>query len=166
MIDNLSFSQFANQFHSDTACLEEIRKIRYPEGIICKSCKRITKHYKIKNRLAYSCTLCRRHTYPLATTIFEKSSTPLRLWFYALFLMMHTKGNVTAVQLQKELGVTYKTAWRIRSLIKKEMLYDLDALYASGNTDSQSSKVHKWVFFKHFEIAVIEKEDYESATEA
>lgn len=168
MLQDLTFSQFTKQFKNDTACLEEIRKMRYPEGIPCKGCQRITKHYRVKNRLAYGCTICRNHTFPLITTIFEKSSTPLRLWFYALFLMTYTRGNITAVQLQKELKVTYKTAWRIKKLIKKQMLYDLEELYTpvSSPTNAQVSKIHKWVFFKHFEIAVIEKDDDESATEA
>jgi transposase len=154
----LSFSQFARQFHNNTICLEEIKRLKYPKGIICTSCRKITRHYRIKNRLAYGCIACRSHTYPLANTIFEKSSTPLRIWFFALFLMTHARGEISALQLQKELEVTYKTAWRMKRLIKKQMMYDLDELYPMSE-DSQVSKVHKWVFFKHFEIAVIEKEE-------
>lgn len=157
MSSNLSFSQFAKQFHNNTTCLEEIRRRKYPKGIVCSSCRRITSHYRIKNRPAYGCIVCRRHTYPLSDTIFEKSSTPLRLWFFALFLMANARGDISALQLKSELGVTYKTAWRMKKLIKKHMLYGLDELYPTE--DAQISKVHKWVFFKHFEIEVVEKEE-------
>lgn len=159
-MQELTFSQFVKRFHNDTACLEEIRKIRYPEGIFCTNCNRITKHYRIINRPAYGCILCRKHTYPLVTTVFEKSSTPLRLWFYAIFLMTHTRGTISSIQLQKELGVTYKTAWRIKKRVS-EQLFDIDDLYlvTKDNHTTPLSKVHKWVFFKHFEIAVIEKDE-------
>lgn len=158
MVDG-AFSQFVKDFPNDTACLEEVRKMKYPEGIICRTCKKRTKHYRIKNRLAYGCVVCRRHTFPLTTTIFEKSSTSLRLWFYALFLMTHTRGSLTVIQLQHELGVTYKTAWRMKTLIKKQMLSNMDDLYAPLLSEDAQISVRKWTFFKHFEIAVIEQED-------
>lgn len=98
--------------------------------------------------------------YPLAGTIFEKSSTPLRLWFYALFLMTHTRGRITIKQLQRELGVTYKTAWRMQKRIHKLMALNNGDLLATTEEDETGIKqVHKWVFFKRFEISVVEKQD-------
>ena len=152
MAQEMSFSQFARQFHNNDTCLEEIKRMRYPKGISCLSCKEITNHYRIKNRPTFACVVCRKQTHPLTQTIFEKSSTSLRLWFYALFLMTYTKGTISALQLQKEVGVTYKTAWRMKHLINEHLV---DAY----ENDPEVSKVHKWVFFKHFEIAVIEKDE-------
>lgn len=88
--------------------------------------------------------------YPLSGTIFEKSTTPLRLWFYALFLMTQTEGKISAKQLQRQLGVTYKTAWRIRTLLAKNN----EDILAGMN---EQEKVHKWFFFNKFEFKVAEK---------
>ena len=102
MDQNFPLSELVKLFPSDESCLDEIKKLRYPKGIYCGLCRKITKHYKIRNRTAYSCELCRNHVYPLSGTIFEKSATPLRLWFYAMFLMTHTRGKISARKLQKE----------------------------------------------------------------
>src|SRR5438105_4573391 len=100
-----TFSEFSSRFPTDESCLEEIKRHRYPKGVYCRKCRKTTKHYRIKDRSAYSCTYCRRHIFPLAGTLFEKSSTPLRTWFFALFLMTHTRASISKKQLQRELGV-------------------------------------------------------------
>ena len=148
------FSQFCSYYTDDTSCLEEIVKMRYPHGIYCSICKKITKHYKITNRTAYACTSCRNHAYPLTGTIFEKSSTPLRLWFLAMFLMTQTRGNFTGKQLQRELGVTYKTAWRMHKLIRELMEQNNGDLLRKDDADG---RVRKWTFFNKFEFTVSEK---------
>jgi len=113
-------------FPSDDACLEWLKSNRWPDGIYCKKCQRITKHHKVSNRSAYACDFCGKHIYPMAGTILEHSATPLRLWFHAMFLMASTRCGISAKQLQRELGVTYKTAWRmftqIRSTLNEEVM--------------------------------------------
>src|SRR5882724_4586279 len=147
MYQDFSFSAFLMRFPDDTSCLEEIKKIRFPDGIFYDVCKRETQYYRLKNRNAYSCKFCRHQIYPLANTIFEKTTTPLRIWFYAFFLMTHMKTDISIKKLQQELGVTYKTAWRINhaiGMLLKQNNGDLlmDAL----------EKVHKWTFFNKLEI--------------
>ena len=73
---------------------------------------------------AYSCQGCGTQVYPLAGTIFAKSSTPLKSWFYAMYLMASTRTGISAKQLERELGVTYKTAWRIFKQIRDPMNED------------------------------------------
>lgn len=149
MNKTFSFTEFNSQFSTDELCLEEIKKIRFPRGIYCYGCKKITRHYRVSGRTAYTCKFCRTQIFPLAGTLFEKSSTPLRIWFYALFLMTHTRSRISVKELQKELGVTYKTAWRIYSGIKKLMEQNNgDLLYISD----QDSKERKWLFFNRVEI--------------
>ncbi len=82
----------------------------YPEGIFCPTCERVTKHHRVKSRPAYSCQFCGHHVYPMVGTIFEGSSTSLRLWFYAMYLMASTRCGISAKQLERELGVSYPTA--------------------------------------------------------
>ena len=65
---------------------------------------------------------CGHYLYPTAGTIFHKSSTSLHLWFYAMYLMTSTRCGISAKQLERELGVTYKTAWRMFTLIRNELM--------------------------------------------
>src|SRR5207245_9495089 len=71
---------------------------------------------------AYSCDTCGHSLYPLAGTIFHKSSTSLHLWFYAIYIMASTRCGVSAKHLEHELGVTYKTAWRMFNLIRHKLM--------------------------------------------
>jgi transposase-like protein len=154
MPDIFTLSQFNSLFPDDDACLEKIKKLKFPKGVHCLSCKKTTQHYKVKNRTAYTCKLCRRQVYPLANTLFDKTSTPLRLWFYAIYLMTQTRADVSAKQLQRELGVTYKTAWRMYTRIRKLMEQNNGELLAKASDADKS--VHKWVFFKRFTFSVVE----------
>ncbi len=124
MKNKFSLGQFLRRFPNDDACLEEIKKIKYPDGITCPKCKKVTNFYKLTDRTAYSCEFCRTQVYPLAGTIFEKTTTPLRLWLYAMFIMVQTRAGISAKQLQRELGVTYKTAWRMFKQIRLLMAQD------------------------------------------
>ena len=114
---------FNTQFPDDAACLDWLRDYLYPNGIECPKCKRVTKHHRVASRRSYSCDVCGHHVHPTADTIYHKSSTPLRLWFYAVYLMASTRSGISAKQLERELSVSYETAWymahRIR-LAKKE----------------------------------------------
>lgn len=155
MNHEFTFSAFVLQFPTDAICLEEVRKLRYPGGMSCAVCKKVTKHYKIHNRNAYACKFCRKQLYPLAGTIFEKTTTPLRIWFYALFLMTYTRGTISIKQLQKELGVTYKTAWRMFGSITLLMQQNNGDLLV----DTVENNLLKWTFFNKFEIKVVEKKE-------
>ncbi len=118
--------QFNRRFPDDDACLAYIVGLIYPDGITCRTCGRVTGHHKLAKRKAYSCQECGTHVYPLAGTIFEKSSTPLKSWFYAMYLLGSTRTGISAKQLERELGVTYKTAWRMFAQVRKLMAEDLD----------------------------------------
>jgi len=114
---------FESQFPNDATCLEWLRNYLYPDGIFCEKCKRITKHHRVVSRPSYSCDHCGHHVHPTAGTIFHKSPTPLTTWFYAIYLMASTRCGISAKQIERETGVTYKTAWRmfkqIRSMLEE-----------------------------------------------
>ena len=150
------FSQFTHRFPEDESCLEEIKMLRFPNGIYCSRCRKITKHYKLQARTAYSCKMCRKQVYPLAGTIFEKTATPLRLWFYAMFLMTQTRADMSRKTLQRELGVTYKTAWRMYKQIRVLMAQNNGDLLAST---VEINTVLKWTFFNKFELTFTEKKE-------
>jgi hypothetical protein len=159
MKDGFVFSQFLQKYPDDLSCLEEIRKLRYPRGIYCSECGKVTKHYKLQGRMAYSCRFCRGQVYPLAGTILEKSTTPLRLWFFAMFLLIHTRGELSIQALRNELGVTYKTAWRMYQLIW-ELLMKNNGDLLSDNAEEKDRKLFRWTFFNKLELTVTEKEKH------
>jgi transposase len=124
---------FNNEFPNDSACLDYIAEQRFPGGVgMCPKCRLERKHHRVGNRTAYACDHCGHHFYPLAGTIFEKSSTPLKTWFYAMYLMGSTRCGISAKQVQRETGVTYKTAWRMFKQIRS-LLSDGD-LQLEGST--------------------------------
>src|ERR1700682_4077340 len=110
---------FNQEFPNYDACLAHIAEERFPGNVAkCEKCAVDRKHYRVRGRTAYACDHCGNHIYPLAGTIFEKSTTSLRLWFYAMYLMGSTRCGVSAKQIQREIGVTYKTAWRMFKQIR------------------------------------------------
>jgi transposase-like protein len=119
-----TLKDFQKQFPDDATCLEWLKNRLYPDGIFCDACQAITKHHRVKSRPSYSCDNCGHHVHPTADTIFHKSPTPLTTWFYAVYLMASTRCGISAKQIQRETGVTYKTAWRmfkqIRSMLTDE----------------------------------------------
>jgi transposase len=118
-----TLDQFKADFPNDDVCLETIKEQRYPGGLAyCKECGKERKLYRVSGRPAYACEVG-HHFCPLAGTIFEKSTTALHIWFYAMYQMGSTRCGISAKQIQRETGVTYKTAWRmfkqIRSLLSE-----------------------------------------------
>ena len=114
-----SRAEFARDFPDDDACLEWLKNHLYPDGIFCKNCQKVTAHYRVKSRPSYSCQSCGNHVHPTAGTIFHKSSTSLHLWFQAIYLMSSTRCGVSAKHIEREIGVTYKTAHRMAKLIRQ-----------------------------------------------
>ncbi len=113
--------QFFQQFPDDETCLEHLFNVRFGQGHTCPKCERDAKWYRLKSEQAFSCQWCGHHIHPMVGSIFEKSRTPLQLWFYAIFLFTTTRNGVAAKELQRQLGVTYKTAWRMAGLIREHM---------------------------------------------
>jgi transposase-like protein len=113
-----TLKDFQKQFPDDATCLEWLRNYLYPDGIYCEKCEAVTKHHRVASRPSYSCDHCGHHVHPTAGTIFHKSPTPLATWFYAIYLMASTRCGISAKQIQRETGVTYKTAWRMFKQIR------------------------------------------------
>jgi transposase-like protein len=123
-----SLMEFMRDFPNDAACLEWLWRTRFAEDgehAECPKCEqvRVFKRYgTMQQRQSWTCTGCGHHLHPTAGTIFHKSSTSLHLWFYAMYLMTSTRCGISAKQLERELGVTYKTAWRMFHLIRNDLM--------------------------------------------
>ena len=115
-------ADFNAEFRNDDICLEYIREQRWPTAVThCLKCDNRWKHHRVTGRTACACGNCGNQIYPLAGTIFAKSRMPLKKWFYAIYLLGSTDCTITAKQLQREIGVTYKTAWRLSRCIRQLM---------------------------------------------
>jgi len=125
-MEKYTLKQFLAEFADDATCLEWLKNYRFPNGIFCKICGRVTKHHPANTRPSYTCQECGHHVHPTAGTVFHKSSTPLTIWFYTAFLMSQTRGGISAKQIQRETGVTYKTAWRMCNEFRKMLTEDYD----------------------------------------
>jgi transposase len=132
--------EFDREFPDDRACLDWLVDRLYPGGIYCPKCEKVTKHHRENGRPSYACQYCGHHEHPLKGTIFEGSPTSLRLWFYGMFLMASTRCGISAKQLERELGVTYKTAWRMFNKIRS-LLYQDDDLTFSGTVEIDESYI-------------------------
>src|SRR5271170_6082947 len=142
-----TIKDFNAQFPDDAACLEFLKEQKYPSRLVpCPKCETDRKFHRIVKRPVYSCDYCGTQISPMAGTIFEKSTTSLRTWFYAMYLMSATRCGISAKQIQRETGVTYKTAWRIFKQIRTLMSEDvrlegsaveLDEMYVGGKAKSK-----------------------------
>src|SRR2546423_4930664 len=120
-----SLMEFMRDWPDDATCLDHLWRKRFaPDGhtAFCPNCKRERRFHRVKSRPSYSCDTCGWHLHPTKGTIFEKSSTSLHLWFYAMYLMTSTRCGVSAKALERELGVTYKTAWRMFNKIRNQLM--------------------------------------------
>ncbi len=116
-----TIAQFNEQFPTEESCLEWLRQKRWPENIECPSCEKTNKFHRVKGRKVYECAFCGHQMSPTAGTILHKSRTPLKSWFYTIFVLASTRTGVSAKQIEREIGTTYKTAWRMYTLIRKMM---------------------------------------------
>jgi transposase-like protein len=114
-----SVREFFARFPSDDACLEHIMSVRHGLRHVCQHCGTESTFHKLAERPAYSCAHCGAHVHPCAGTVFQDTRTPLQMWFYAIYLFVTTRHGVSGKELQRTLGVTYKTAWRIGDQIRK-----------------------------------------------
>jgi transposase len=130
--------EFMREFPDDAACLQWLWRTRHSEDGLhadCPKCELPRPFHRVKDRPAWDCDYCGYHLHPTAGTIFQKSSTSLHLWFYAMFLISQTRCGISAKQLERELGVTYKTAWRILNRIRTQLMDDEDGKPLSGNVE-------------------------------
>lgn len=139
-----SVTEFLREFPDDAACLEHLWRSRYsPDGehahcLKCDRERRFKRYATKQGRQSWTCTGCGHHVHPTAGTIFAKSSTSLRLWFHAMYLMTSTRCGISAKQLERELGVSYRTAWRMMNRIRNKLMAD-DGEQLSGDVEADET---------------------------
>lgn len=124
-----TIAQFRADFPDDDACLHRIFQLRFT-NLVCPKCESDKPFVKVKNRRSYQCPNCTHQIYPTKDTVFEKTTTPLTYWFYAIYLQTTTRNGVAAKELERLLNVCYKTALRMAHQIKKLMSHKAEAQFA------------------------------------
>lgn len=149
-----TINQFRREFSTDDICLDAILKIRYTKVPCCPRCSQQTTFKRIKGRRSYQCSDkdCQYQLYPTAGTVFEKTRTPLKDWFYVIYLMVSTRNGVSSKEVERQIGVTYKCALRmthhIRMLManKDEILsgiVEIDETYIGGKSKFKHKSFRK-----------------------
>ena len=135
--------EFMKKFSDDDVCLEHLMETRFGVEHECGKCGKRNKFSRVKARPVYQCSWCAHQISPCAGTPMHRTRTPLTSWFYAMFLFTTTRHGVPAKELQRQLGVTYKTAWRMGHEIRKYMAeLDGDAPLGGSGSDVEVDETY------------------------
>ncbi|NQV44591.1 MAG: IS1595 family transposase [Rhodospirillales bacterium] len=143
---SFTVTDFFKRFPTDDDCLDHLMSVRFGDSVECPKCHKVGKFSRVKKIPAYACAWCGHHIHPMAGTPFQASRTPLQKWFYAMYLFTTSRHGVPAKELQRQLGVTYKCAWRMGHEIRKYMaqvdgddglsgIVEADEAYIGGKGD-------------------------------
>jgi transposase-like protein len=117
----MNFFEFQQKFPTQEAVIQHFIRIRYGENVYCSRCGSVSVYQKKDRPKVFHCADCLTSFSVFKDTIFENSPTDLRIWMYAIHLFLNGKKGISGYQLQRETGVTYKTAWRILKQIRLAM---------------------------------------------
>jgi len=116
----MTIEAFRRRFADEERCWEHLTRLRWPRGFVCPRCGGDSRGYMRAKRV-HECRACGYQGSVTAGTVFHKTRVPLSSWFWAIYRMSQGKKGVSALQLSKEIGVTYPTAWLLAHKIRKAM---------------------------------------------
>jgi hypothetical protein len=117
----LSMAEFMRLYGTEAQCHAALVEMRWPDGFVCPKCEE-RRHSFCEPKRLFQCTACRLQTSARAGTIFHKSHTPLTKWFLAMHLMTSSKNDISGLELSRQLGVKWDTAWLIKQKLMEVML--------------------------------------------
>ena len=126
----LSLMEFNRRYGTDDQCHAALVAMRWPGGFECPHCKGRKHSYSAARRI-FQCSACRVQTSARAGTMFHKSRTPLVKWFLAIHLLTSAKNDIAALELARQLGVKWYTAWLIKQKLM-EVMRQRNAIYKLG----------------------------------
>lgn len=126
----MSFVEFCQRYGTEEQCHAELIAMRWPEGFVCPKCGG-SKHSYTAVRRIFQCSACRKQTSARAGTIFHKSATPLTKWFLAMHLITSAKNDIASLELSRQIGVKWDTAWLIKQKLM-EVMRQRNSIYKLG----------------------------------
>ncbi len=116
----LSLKAFLAQYGTETKCDQALYRWRWPRGFVCSECG-YRGHCALHVRALYQCHRCHHQTSLTAGTLFAYTKLPLSTWFLAIYLLTQTKNGISAMELARQLGVNYNTAWSLKHKLMQAM---------------------------------------------
>ena len=116
----MNMIEFMENYGTEEQCRQSLFNSRWPNGFICPKCGH-TEYFDIKSRSLYQCKACNHQASVTAETIMDKTRTPLKKWFLAIYLMAEDKRGISALSLKKQISVSYQTAWAMCHKIRHAM---------------------------------------------
>lgn len=160
MKGQLGLARFHRLLPNEDECLENLFQARFGNKP-CKKCGAISEHKRLENRKSFRCVKCNNQVYPLADTIMNNSQTDLRKWITAIYCMTKTRNGVSAMEISRDLEVTYKCAWRMCHKIREAMgteelrklcgTIEVDETYIGGRIKGFYSHKNKFLVFGAYE---------------
>lgn len=135
----LSLVEFMARYGSEEQCVEAICKARWRDGFACPECGS-TRYCRLSRGL-FQCQDCRHQTSPTSGTIFQGTKLPLTIWFLAMHLLTQSKHSVSALELKRQLGVHYETAWAMKQKLMQVMLERESQTVLSGRIEVDDAYV-------------------------
>lgn len=153
-----SIREFQSLFPDDAACAAYLEQAQWPNGFACRHCGETGEPFRITTRPGIlTCRACRRQHGLLKGTVMERSHTPLTVWFWAAYLVTSHTPGISAVQFQRQLGLTrYETAFAILHKLRAAMVrpdqdtigglpgthVEVDETLIGGRTPGEGRGVH------------------------
>jgi transposase-like protein len=173
----MNLVELIKQFNSEAKCRHYIEILRWPDGVACPRCQS-QKIYRLENRPLLLCSSCEHQFSVTVDTIFHDTHLPLEKWFLATVLLCESKKGMSACQIQRSLGVSYKTAWYLCHRIRAAMLevappklggtVEIDETYVGGKKRRWRPKSEKQVVIgirqRNGDLRLIRAEDAKSET--
>jgi transposase-like protein len=145
-----TFQEFDAWFGSETACREYIRRLRWPDGFVCPHCAAVGEPWEMSRSLL-RCRACDRQVSLTAGTVLQDTRKPLRMWFLAMWFVTSQKNGVSALGLQRVLGLgSYETAWTWLHKLRRAMVrpgrdclageIEIDETYVGGPEEGKRGR--------------------------
>lgn len=162
----LSETRFLELYGTEEKCAAAVERMRWPEGFVCPECGHDDAH-RLERRALLQCALCRTQTSITARTIFDSTKLPLMTWFRAMYHLGGSKNGVSALELRRRLGVSYRTAWLLKQKLSEVMRererrrvfterVEIDDVYLGGERAAKPGKAGRGAEGKTPFLAAVE----------
>ena len=116
----MTIMDFQKRYNTEEACRDALFKMRYPNGFHCPKCG-CSKFCFINTRGKYQCKECRHQSSVTSGTVMDRTHLKLTIWLWAMYLFANDKRGCSAMQLSKQLGIRYSSAWFLLQRLRKAM---------------------------------------------
>lgn len=138
----LTSIEYDEKFETEEACIDHLKKLRWPRGFVCPRCGH-DDGYQLREPRLIQCVVCRKQTSVLVDTIFERTHMPLKIWFKVIYSMAEDKGGASASRLSRQLGVPLKTMWGMMLKIRSAMANRVEEVKLGGDIELDEVHINK-----------------------